>query len=171
MNEHPLSSPSRVRAEGLLASLETALKYAYKGDAEHGAFSRLGMGEYVPSPFLTLNQLRQQVALLDAAAQERERLEAWSQRFEQLLNLPKDWDSYGADPLDTPTVERAKQFMERVSVVPCVDGGVQLEWHTHGLDMEIEFEPDGKTLVYAKAVNDTCEVESAPPAATREEQG
>jgi hypothetical protein len=80
-------------------------------------------------------------------------------RFEQVKALQKGWDGYSADPLNVAIVDRAKEFLQRVSVVPCVDGGVQLEWHTHGIDMELYFEADGKLRVYVAAVNETAEID------------
>jgi hypothetical protein len=64
-------------------------------------------------------------------------------RWEALKALPKDWDSYGAEPLDAATVDKARAFLAAASVGPTVMGGVQIEWHIHGLDIEIEFLPDG----------------------------
>jgi hypothetical protein len=79
-------------------------------------------------------------------------------RFETLRRLPENWDSYGAARLDPAVIDRAQLFLARVSVVPCSDGAVQLEWHTHGLDLEIEFTPEGKTEVYASAASDEAEI-------------
>lgn len=68
-----------------------------------------------------------------------------------LLWLNTNWDSYGAAPVDRFTVELALDIlfaiMQRTSplpsVVPTSCGGVQLEWHTGGIDLEIEIEPAG----------------------------
>ena len=86
-------------------------------------------------------------------------------KFEELKALPDGWDSYGAPALDKAIVDSARQFLQRVSVVPCSDGGVQLEWHTHGIDMEIEFEPDGRLGVYIAAVAPNVEVSTEGVAA------
>lgn len=77
---------------------------------------------------------------------------------EHIKTLPAGWDSYGAPPIDAGLVESTVQFMERVSLVPCSDGCVQLEWHTHGLDMTIDFTADGKISVYARPANDRAEI-------------
>lgn len=71
--------------------------------------------------------------------------------FDALRRLGANWDSYGAPPLDPATVDRARMFLKRVHVCPCVRGGVQLEWHTHGIDLEIEFLPDGTVEMVAEA--------------------
>lgn len=72
--------------EDKLNSLRRALEAAYTGDSEYGSFFRRGQhGEYVPSVFLTFNELR--AAVLDkwrlpeaAAAPETPRLNI-RQRF------------------------------------------------------------------------------------------
>ena len=68
-----------------------------------------------------------------------------------LLWLKANWDSYGAAPVDRFTVELALDILFATmqstspspSVVPTSCGGVQLEWHTGGIDLEIEIEPAG----------------------------
>jgi hypothetical protein len=72
-------------------------------------------------------------------------------RFDELLALPKSWDSYGADPISPKAVEAAQLFLARMDITPCNDGGVQLEWHTHAHDLEIEFHPDGTVEIYHEA--------------------
>ena len=60
------------------------------------------------------------------------------------LNLPADWDSYGADPID----ERAVIAAERgLSYVPTRSGGVQIEFNAAGVGVEIEIAPDGESAV------------------------
>jgi len=64
-----------------------------------------------------------------------------------LLRLPPDWDSYGGAPVDPRCVAAALNFaLETLgdqtpapAVVPTSRGGIQFEWHTRGIDMEIEF--------------------------------
>lgn len=83
--------------------------------------------------------------------------------FDELKALKQDWDTYGAAPLDPAVVDSAELFWRRVSVVPGGDGSVQLEWHTHGWDIEIEFNPDGTTSAY-------LEPAASPPTADAEKQ-
>jgi hypothetical protein len=64
----------------------------------------------------------------------------------ELLKLPPNWDSYGARPIDPIHVRAALQVLLRIMgdetpmpfVVPTNRGGIQMEWHVHGLDLEIE---------------------------------
>jgi hypothetical protein len=68
------------------------------------------------------------------------------QRLGQLLTLPRDWDSYGARPVDPACAWAAWQVLLALlvedtpvpSLVPTSRGGVQIEWHGKGIDLEIE---------------------------------
>jgi hypothetical protein len=68
------------------------------------------------------------------------------EKFSQLLALGPNWDSYGAQPIDAQRVLAALGLLGRVmhndspspAVVPTNGGGVQLEWHTDGVDLEID---------------------------------
>jgi len=68
-------------------------------------------------------------------------------RIRQLAKLQPGWDSYRAVAVGVRDVENALAFMLRVlrpdtpapSVVALPRGGVQLEWHRGGMDIEVEF--------------------------------
>lgn len=73
----------------------------------------------------------------------------------------KNWDSYGAYPVTQASLEKADLMLEWVKVigakeprpVPTGEGGIQLEWHTGGLLVELEIAPDGQAcdfLVFSK---------------------
>ena len=74
------------------------------------------------------------------------------------LALPANWDSYGACRVDPRSVESAGQALCSLmgsdtippTVVPTVHGGLQLEWHAQGIDLEIEFPPAGRDYVYCR---------------------
>lgn len=63
-----------------------------------------------------------------------------------LLSLGQGWNSYGARPVDPLKVVAALELLAQVmsdsapapTVVPTSRGGVQLEWHTLGIDLEVE---------------------------------
>lgn len=65
----------------------------------------------------------------------------------RLLHLGPDWDTYGGCPVDPKCVIAALElasdtFLDDTpvpSVVPTSGGGLQFEWHTGGVDLEIEF--------------------------------
>jgi hypothetical protein len=69
----------------------------------------------------------------------------WKQ---QLRALEPGWDSYKGKPITEAAitaVENAlKCFQEMPHIVPCGDGGIQIEWHNHGVDIEIQFSPNGE---------------------------
>ncbi len=68
-----------------------------------------------------------------------------------LLQLPSGWNSYGAEPVSVAAFEQVTEFLTMYLVewvadpvlVPTVRGGVQLEWHRQGVDVEVEIGPDG----------------------------
>jgi len=63
-----------------------------------------------------------------------------------LLELEPNWDSYGALPIEAAHAEAILNLLAEVlgddaptpSVVPTSIGGVQVEWHLAGIDLEIE---------------------------------
>ena len=65
--------------------------------------------------------------------------------FIKLLQLPVGWNSYNAKPIRGENLGAALSLLNRVMrpgtpapiVVPTVRGGVQLEWHTRGINLEI----------------------------------
>jgi hypothetical protein len=70
------------------------------------------------------------------------------QLFDELRALQKGWDSYDADPISEAAIRSAKEFLSRMDITPCNDGGVQLEWHTHGFDLELTFHADGTMAIW-----------------------
>ena len=68
-------------------------------------------------------------------------------QVEELTALAANWDTYGAAPIAAgPATQAVKFLLDNAyselappAVVPLSDGGVQLEWHRGGLDVEIAF--------------------------------
>jgi hypothetical protein len=64
-----------------------------------------------------------------------------------LAQLTENWDRHGAPCVDRAVVPAAMELLTKVmrndtpapSVVPTTKGGLQLEWHTRGIDLEVEF--------------------------------
>jgi hypothetical protein len=79
----------------------------------------------------------------------------WLKETEETLRgfatLPEGWDSYGAKSIEPHVVDAAIELLRRIvqhntlkpSVVPTNCGGIQIEWHIQGLDIEIEMTPHG----------------------------
>lgn len=77
----------------------------------------------------------------------------WISQIAEVLSsyrwLPNNWDSYGARGTNFRCIVVAIQILARIvdektpkpSVVPTTQGGVQFEWHTKGIDLEIEICP------------------------------
>jgi hypothetical protein len=69
-----------------------------------------------------------------------------------LRNLEPNWDTYGAPAIAPESIDTAIRLarflpdhaMPEPSVVPTSGGGVQLEWHQGGFDIEVEFLPSGE---------------------------
>lgn len=68
------------------------------------------------------------------------------QRISYLLDLPENWDSYGAKRIDQKTAYYAVQILQQIArpgvpapaIVPTVRGYLQFEWHANGVDLEFE---------------------------------
>jgi hypothetical protein len=76
--------------------------------------------------------------------------------FLNLLQLPPNWNGYGAVQIQKQIVQKALIVLVDVldddapipSVVPLTDGGVQVEWHRGGRNLEIEFSTEGAPEFY-----------------------
>lgn len=72
-----------------------------------------------------------------------------TERAGALLVLPFDWDLQGAPAINPTTIQTALDalclLMDQHSSLPAWtptrEGGVQLDWHENGIDLEIEFGP------------------------------
>ena len=88
------------------------------------------------------------------------------QSFGDLLQLPSNWDGYGAAQIQGQIARKAIQVLVEVmehdapapSVVPLSDGGIQIEWHRLGRNLEIEFPADEPPGFYY--YEDNSELES-----------
>src|SRR5712692_1925646 len=85
---------------------------------------------------MTIQLLGEKPAWFDTTVQTMQRL-SW---------LPENWSSYGSCRIEEDSIESAAAFLGRAlgprgmapTVVPTLQGGVQLEWHRTGDDVEIE---------------------------------
>jgi hypothetical protein len=65
--------------------------------------------------------------------------------LDDMLQLPQGWDSYGANPINPKAVKKAKELLDSLPLwawqcVPVATGGVQIELHEKGFDIEISIE-------------------------------
>ncbi len=76
----------------------------------------------------------------------------------ELLSLPPGWNSYSARPIEHQSAKQAIQFLAEYlkpstpppSVVPTVRGGIQLEWHTRGANLEVYIESQNEVSFFAE---------------------
>ncbi len=83
------------------------------------------------------------------------------QSMGHLLNFPPNWDSYGAQVVDSTRFIAALRLLSQIirentpapSVVPTSQGGIQFEWHMRGIDLEIEVLSQQRQNVFFEDVN------------------
>jgi hypothetical protein len=79
--------------------------------------------------------------------------------FERIMRLPANWDSYGAQPVQSALAGKAVEILSLVmeedspppSIVPLSDGGLQMEWHLRGQDVEIVIATDEPPTYYYRS--------------------
>jgi len=94
----------------------------------------------------------------------------WLKEAEKTLRgfatLPKGWDSYRAMSIEAHVVVGAIELLHRIiqhntlkpTVVPTNRVDIQIEWHTQGVDLEIEITPhEGIRLLYDNPQEDAEE--------------
>jgi hypothetical protein len=78
--------------------------------------------------------------------------------FIELLELPQGWNSYNAKQIRKENVNAAIGLLGRIMrpgtpppiVVPKVRGGVQLEWHTRGVNIEVSIDSPEEVSFFAE---------------------
>jgi hypothetical protein len=88
-----------------------------------------------------------------------------------MFELEPNWDSYQAAPVEKKSIESAVSLLLATmdqdspppAVVPTSVGGVQLEWHQGGVDLEIEVRPTGSAHVYSRDRQSGAEWEGEIP--------
>ena len=61
----------------------------------------------------------------------------WRNKLQELSQLEKNWDSYGADTITTIAIDVATIILETLEamsfpipwIIPTADGGISFEWH------------------------------------------
>lgn len=90
-------------------------------------------------------------------------------RIAELFELGENWDGYQGRPIAVEHALNAVGFLLRVmspdtpapAIVPLSDGGVQLEWHQGGLDIEATFTSDDDRGLYWEELNSGSEFEGS----------
>jgi hypothetical protein len=74
------------------------------------------------------------------------------ERLQELASLPAGWNSYNAKPVSSKSVHRLATTLFDIvlrddlptgAIVPTSAGGLQIEWHRRGADVEINVPPAG----------------------------
>ena len=99
---------------------------------------------------------------------------AWLKETEEILRgfatLPEGWDSYGANSIERHAIDSAIELLRRIvqhdtpqpAVVPTNRGGIQIEWHTRGVDLETEITPHGDLRLLYENPQENAEEEFEP---------
>lgn len=77
-------------------------------------------------------------------------------RLDELIELPPDWDGYGAQPIDRQALIFAARVIDAATrhglptpeIFPVPSGGVQLEWVSRSMELEFEIEPGANNIVF-----------------------
>lgn len=93
---------------------------------------------------------------LRVSEQTCERMREPLQRIEALVALGAGWDTYGSQPIRPAVALHAVRLLAAIlsddvptpSIVPTSTGGLQLEWHQRGADLELEVSPDKSVIVF-----------------------
>ncbi len=73
----------------------------------------------------------------------------------EFSKLEQNWDGYGAKQISEQAIETASKIREYMALVPMNNGGIQLECHAGGMDIEIEIDAKGKLKgVFVETVDD-----------------
>ncbi len=86
------------------------------------------------------------------------RLRPVIETLKRLEDLPENWDSHGARPVHRNTILKSLEILGEITrddtpvpyVFPTPAGGVQFEWHTSEIDLEVEVTPDSRVLAYCE---------------------
>ncbi len=92
---------------------------------------------------------------LSQAVETQEWLRPAFERMLEFLSLEENWNGYGERPVQEDAVERAVNVLNKICpngpspvVVPTAEGGLQLEWSSGGLEIEVEIPPSGPALIF-----------------------
>jgi hypothetical protein len=73
------------------------------------------------------------------------------ERLGQYLSYSENWNGYGEKAITGQAVARTVNLLTQLAmegpepvVVPMSDGGIQIEWHCGGTEIEIEVPPDDR---------------------------
>lgn len=149
--------------DGALSLRDLPRPIPSQGTAQGSTFAIAG------SPTVTFAEDRPRVIVIriDRPAVPRW-LHSASARFQELMQLGQNWDTYGANPIRADAAIAGIQLLSQVmgesvpepSFVPVPSGGVQLEWHGVGRDVEVEVESFARARLFFVGQNNEQEIHS-----------
>jgi len=94
--------------------------------------------------------------IINSSQADFTQLNAIAKLINQFLSLDTNWDTYGGKPTTEVAARKAMNIITSLlsegarapAVVPVNNGGVQIEWHNGGWDVEIEVHPDGSVSTF-----------------------
>lgn len=97
-------------------------------------------------------------AVLSADDTQAPWLDQVSANLRELRHLKAGWDSYGAPRITGRAIRRMVSLLEDVatastpapSIAPTSEGGVQVEWHEGGMDLELRSDSDGHIYAFMR---------------------
>jgi hypothetical protein len=86
-------------------------------------------------------------------------------RLVELVSINHGWDGYAGRPVTIQAAQFAMAVLSEVmrhdvplpSIVPLSYGGIQLEWHRKGWDLELEIESAGRLTAYVRDLRNNVE--------------
>ena len=125
----------------------------------------LAYAGYADAPVTTFTPIRRvpptppvSAAVFDVV--EPDWLRDFQVRLSEVISLPIGWDGYRGRPTSLHAVVTALTFLWSAitretpapSVVPLSDGGIQLEWHQKGWDLELEASMLGAAELFYRVI-------------------
>ncbi|MEV4267782.1 hypothetical protein [Kribbella sp. NPDC049584] len=80
------------------------------------------------------------------------------ERLEAIIALQKGWDGAEGEPVSHDAIQMSLTVLAETmspdsippQFVPTPDGGLQLEWHCAGVDLEVYVESDGRVSAWCQ---------------------
>ena len=99
------------------------------------------------------------------------------EQFKRVLAINAGWDGANARPVTSDALTSALTVLEETmawdtvapKVVPVPDGGLQLEWHCAGVDLEVYVDSDGRVSAWCREGSREWEEDFYPRSRLRKE--
>lgn len=120
------------------------------------SLARRAQRRLLTDPIVATLSLPQSEVVVEISQPEPTWLYPALDRLQHLSRLGRNWDSYGGRALTDEAVFTALSVIGRLlsdesvppAIVPTSDGGVQLEWHRDGDELEIRVTPNGEISAF-----------------------